>query len=77
VTVGDTVLAPTAGSAPGTAFTVGAAGGTLSYHLADGSRWWAWTQLAGLLVLTVLAAPAVRRRDEPSGPRHMAGEEPA
>lgn len=77
VTVGDTVLAPTGGSAPGTAFTVGAAGGTLNYHLADGSRWWAWTQLAGLLVLAVLAAPSVRRRDEPSGPRHLAGEETA
>lgn len=75
VTVGDTVLAPAAGSGPGTAFTVGAASGTLSYHLADGSRWWAWAQLAGLLVLAVLAAPSVRRRDEPSGPRHMAGGE--
>jgi hypothetical protein len=75
VRVGDTVLAPAAGSGPGTAFTVGAPGGTLSYHLADGSRWWAWAQLAGLLVLTVLAAPSVRRRDEPSGPRHLAGGE--
>ncbi len=71
------MLAPAAGTAPGTAFTVGAAGGTLNYHLADGSRWWAWAQLAGLLVLTVLAAPSVRRRDEPSGPRRLAGEEQA
>jgi len=71
--VGDAVLAQVAISGPGTAFSVGAAGGTLSYHLAGGSRWWAWAQLAGLLVLTVLAAPSVRRRDEPSGPRRMAG----
>ena len=75
VTVGDTVLAPAAGVGPGTAFTVGAAGGALDYRLADGSRWWAWAQLAGLLVLTILAAPSVRRRDEPSGPRRMAGDE--
>jgi hypothetical protein len=77
VRVGGTVLAQVAGSGPGTAFTVGAAGGTLSYHLAEGSRWWAWVQLAGMLVLTVLAAPSVRRRDEPSGPRRMAGDEAA
>ncbi len=77
VRVGDTVLPQTPGSGPGTAFTVGAAGGTLTYHLADGSHWWAWTQLAGLLVLTVLAAPSVRRRDEPSGPRRMAGDDAA
>jgi hypothetical protein len=77
VRVGDTVLPQVAGSGPGTAFTVGAAGGTLTYHLADGSHWWAWAQLAGLLVLTVLAAPSVRRRDEPSGPRRMAGDEAA
>ena len=73
VRVGDAVLEQVDTSGPGTAFPVGAAGGTLSYHLAGGSRWWAWAQLAGLLVLTVLAAPSVRRRDEPSGPRHMAG----
>ena len=74
-TVGDTMLAPTAGSGPGTAFTVGTTGGILTYRLEDGSHWWAWTQLAGLLVLTVLAAPSVRRRDEPSGPRRIAGAE--
>ncbi len=77
VRVGGTVLAQVPGSGPGTAFSVGAAGGTLSYHLAEGPRWWAWVQLAGLLVLTVLAAPSVRRRDEASGPRRMAGDEAA
>ena len=73
--VGDTLLAPAQSAGPGTAFTVGAAGGVLSYRLAEGPRWWAWAQLAGLLVLAILAAPSVRRRDEPSGPRRIAGSE--
>jgi len=77
VRVGDTALPQVAGSGPGTAFSVGAAGGTLTYRLAEGSRWWAWAQLAGMLVLTVLAAPSVRRRNEPSGPRRLAGDEAA
>ena len=75
VKVGDTVLAPVQVPGPGTAFSVGATGGTLSYRLADGPPWWAWAQLAGLVVLAVLAAPSIRRRTETSAPRRLAGGE--
>ncbi|MCC6495715.1 MAG: hypothetical protein IT193_05600 [Propionibacteriaceae bacterium] len=75
VRVGDTTLQPAASPGPGTAFTVGTTSGDLSYRLVPGSLWWAWVQLAGLVVLAVLAAPSVRRRNETSGPRRMAGAE--
>jgi hypothetical protein len=73
VEVGGTPLAVADGGAPGTQFALGAVGGTLSYEVDAGSSWWAWVQLAGLLVLAILAAPAVRRREESSGPRRIAG----
>lgn len=73
VRVGDTTLAPVEGPGPGASFTIGPVGGTLSYRLATGTLWWAWAQLAGLVVLAVLAAPSVRRRNETSGPRRIAG----
>ncbi len=73
--VGDTVLATAASAGPGTAFTVGTSSGNLSYRLATGTPWWAFAQLAGLLVLAVLAAPSVRRRNELTGPRRIAGGE--
>lgn len=74
VTVGGQSLSPAADGAPGTDYTLGAASGTLRYHLTGVWPWWAWLQLAGLLVLAVLAAPSVRRRT-PLEPRRMAGGE--
>ena len=50
----------------------GAASGTLTYTLDDGTRWWAWVQLAGLALLALVAAPSVRRRPE-LAPRRIAG----
>jgi hypothetical protein len=74
VQVGDDRLDVADGGVPGTQFTVGARSGTLSYRLDSGSFWWAWTQLAGLVVLAILAAPSVRRRNELStAPRRIAG----
>ena len=72
VQVGDTVLARTDGSTPGTAFSLGGAGGVLAYTIDDGNRWWAWVQLAGIAVLALVAAPSVRRRPE-LAPRRIAG----
>lgn len=73
VWVGQTRLAAVGDAGPGTAFGVGAGSGELRYGLDAGSLWWAWTQLAGLGVLAVLAAPSVRRREEASAPRRIAG----
>lgn len=73
VQVGDTRLDRVDGGAPGTQFALGTRSGTLSYGLDAGSPWWAWVQLAGLVVLAILAAPSVRRRHESSGPRRIAG----
>jgi len=73
VTVGGTRLAATEGGAPGTQFAVGPLSGNLAIDLDTGSMWWAWVQLAGLVVLAILAAPSVRRRNESSGPRRIAG----
>lgn len=72
VRVGDTTLPPAASASPGTAFSIGTASGTLSYQLAEGPRWWAWVQLAGLALLALVAAPSVRRRPEVA-PRRIAG----
>ena len=44
------------------AFDLGAGGGVLHYGLAGGAPLWPWLQLAGLVVLAVLAAPRTRRR---------------
>ncbi|MFT4108681.1 hypothetical protein, partial [Propionicimonas sp.] len=73
VQVGSTRLDAVAGGTPGSQYAVGALSGTLEYHLDGGSTWWAWVQLAGLVLLAILAAPAVRRRNESSGPRRLAG----
>lgn len=73
IRVGETRLAPTDGAEPGIGFSVGTTGGELRYQLDSGSLWWAWTQLAGLVVLAILAAPAIRRREEASAPRRVAG----
>jgi len=72
VRVGDTTLTPTDGPAPGTAFGLGSASGTLTYTLDDGTRWWAWVQLAGIALLALVAAPSVRRRPQ-LAPRRIAG----
>jgi hypothetical protein len=72
VKVGDETLATAAPAPPGTAFALGTAGGTLTYALDEGPRWWAWVQLAGLALLALVAAPSVRRRAE-LAPRRIAG----
>lgn len=72
VRVGDAALAPAASLPPGTAFALGGAGGTLTFELDEGPRWWAWVQLAGLALLALVAAPSVRRRPE-LAPRRIAG----
>ena len=43
-------------------FEVGAGGGVLRFGLAGGSPVWPWLQLAGVVLLAVLAAPRTRRR---------------
>lgn len=73
VTVGGTRLDTVAGGAPGTQFAVGSLSGELSLGLDTGSLWWTWVQLGGLVLLAILAAPSVRRRNESSGPRRIAG----
>lgn len=73
VTVDGTRLPVADGGAPGTQFALGSLSGNLSLALDAGSSWWAWLQLAGLVLLAILAAPSVRRRDETAGPRRIAG----
>ncbi len=73
VEVGGTRLARADGGDPATRFTVGEASGRLEYRLEAGTAWWTWVQLAGLVLLAVMAAPSVRRRNEASGPRRAAG----
>jgi hypothetical protein len=73
VQIGGTRLATVDGGEPATRFAIGDASGQLTYRLDPGSNWWVWIQLAGLLVLAVMAAPAVRRRSESAGPRRVAG----
>ncbi len=74
VEVGGRVLAPTAGNSPGIDYALGAQAGVLNYRLVTADPWWAWIQLAGLLVLAVVAAPSVRRR-VPTQPRRVSGGE--
>jgi len=73
VSVGGSRLERAPGGEPGTQFAVGAAVGPLDYRLREGTAWWLWVQLAGLLLLAIMAAPSVRRRSEGSGPRRAAG----
>jgi hypothetical protein len=74
VEVGGQRLNQRPADAPGIGYDLGSASGTLRYHLQSGGPWWAWIQLAALLVLAVLAAPSVRRRT-PAEPRRIAGGE--
>lgn len=43
-------------------FVLGAEAGTLTWGLRS-NPWWAWAQLAGLVVVAVLAAPSMRRTE--------------
>jgi len=74
VEVGGQRLSQAPSDTPGIAYNLGSAAGTLRYHLESSGPWWAWLQLAGLLVLAVMAAPSVRRRT-PTEPRRIAGGE--
>lgn len=56
-------LAATPGRDGRPTFTLPAEAGPLGVELDAGSRWWAWAQLAGLLVLIALSLPGLRRRD--------------
>jgi hypothetical protein len=75
VEVGGTRLEAVAGDIPGTQFALGSATGALRYELVSGPNWWAWVELAGLLVLGVMAAPSVRRRTEGEARRVAGGEQ--
>lgn len=56
VTVGGVLLEPVAGADRPT-FQLGSHSGPLQVSLDGGPAWWAWLQLAGVLVLAGLAAP--------------------
>ncbi len=73
VRVGGATLAQVPGDGPGTSFALGAASGRLQIALEPEAGWWAWVQLAGLGLLALMAAPSVRRREEASAPRRVAG----
>ena len=55
------------------AFALPATGGVLRYSLDDGGPWWAWVQLAGLVLLAALALPEIRPRASASAPRRHVG----
>ena len=44
------------------AFALGSGGGVLRFGLRGASPLWAWSQLAGVVLLAILASPRVRRR---------------
>ena len=56
VSVGGAELAPIPGDRP--TFDLGTRSGTVEVELSRGPLWWAWAQLAGLIALVLLAAPA-------------------
>lgn len=61
VTLDGRALTPVSGGLdPRPRYDVGATGGELRYEL-QATPWWAWLQLAGLIVVAVAAAPSLRR----------------
>ncbi|MCL1838910.1 MAG: hypothetical protein FWG47_06325, partial [Propionibacteriaceae bacterium] len=62
-------LAKIASSGPEQRYNVGSNSGQLSYQLVADDPWWARWQLAGLLVLIVLALPGVQPRVRETGRR--------
>ncbi len=75
VSIADQRLSAADHTGIGARFDAGARSGTLSYRLIEGPRWWAWVQLSGLIVLAVLAAPSLTRRDRQFTPRRIADED--
>ncbi len=74
ITVGGVRLDPLDSDQPGSVYNLGSRSGELRIVFNSGTPWWIWVQSLGLLVLAVLAAPAVRRR-APAEPRRIAGGE--
>jgi hypothetical protein len=71
VTVDGKLLDSATASGVGNDFAVGSAGGKLSYQLVSGDLWWAWVQLAGLVLLILLALPGVQARQANVGGRRL------
>jgi hypothetical protein len=74
VSVGGVRLDAVDSNQPGSVYRLGSASGDLQITFDSGFPWWLWIQSLGLLVLAVMAAPAVRRR-APAEPRRIAGGE--
>ncbi len=70
VSVGGEELAPVPADRP--TFDLGTRAGAVDVELSAGPPWWAWAQLAGLLGLVLMAAPAL---STDPGHRHRRGVE--
>ncbi len=57
--VGGQPLTPASAADQRQSFQLGAASGRLQLELAQGSLWWVWSQLAGLVMLVLLALPGL------------------
>ncbi len=76
VLVDDHELTPLEVAGPGSAYDVAGLSGTLELPAEDGTPWWAWLQLAGLLLLGLVAAPGIRRQTA-LAPRRVQERAPA